>query len=76
METKLKVYNNGNLEKIQENANTMEHLSADLDRQISGGATNLFLFQHLGPVVNKVAIQYQQILTQISLVKDDISRLK
>lgn len=76
METKLKVYNNGNLEKIQENANTMEQLSADLDRQISGGATNLFLFQQLGPVVNKVAIQYQQILTQISLVKDDISRLK
>ncbi|PJF16810.1 hypothetical protein PSACC_03382 [Paramicrosporidium saccamoebae] len=74
MEAKLEIYQGGTT-RLQNCVAVSEELLEELDNRISEGATNLLLFQQLGPSVSKIAMQYQQILTQISLAKEDLSQL-
>jgi DNA polymerase/3'-5' exonuclease PolX len=76
MEAKLEIYQGRTITRLQQCAAFSEGLLEELDNRISEGATNLLLFQQLGPSVGKIAMQYQQILTQISLVKEDLSQLR
>lgn len=46
----------------------------DLDKTIELAQTNLLLYHQLGPSVSKLAIQYHHYLSQIALVKEDLSQ--
>lgn len=62
-------------EELTEEGSKASKTLLELDEALRVGQTNLLLFQQLGPAVGKIAIQYQQILSQITLLTDDISEL-
>lgn len=70
------IYREGDLDRLRIIDSASTDLLSELDKTISLGQTNLLLFQHLGPIVSRLASQYQQLLAQIDLVKEDISQLQ
>jgi hypothetical protein len=75
METKLQIYDHDLVKILQRTDRVANSVIGELEQTIRLGQTNLLLFQQLGPSVGKIATQYQQLLCQIELVKEDIAQL-
>lgn len=52
-----------------------QELVRELDQAITAGRNSLLLFQQLGPSLSNLAAHYQQILTRLSFVQEDIAQL-
>jgi len=76
METRLAIYDNGTIKRIGSQNLAAEQLLAELNETLILAQTNLTLFRQLGPEVTNLANTYDQLLTQISLVTDDVASLR